>query len=312
MNLVSLPTQYSSSAVSDFISNFESQWLHLTKLTKGSSDSYWTIFAAFLTEDQAKRDFVLGFLVKHHKNVVDNLTTKGSLSYAVVKQWLMDIDISEPEDNTALYTSKPSGNKKKGKKAKGNSDSSSPKSTTCTWCKKHHPQKFERHTWNECFRLQKWNEKKKEKEKEKDKEAHTTMETEVRNKSFYIDTVCTSNLTPYAELLNNYSKCFRFVKSSSQESMEIVGKGYVIMECIPRDGLVFSICVCDVLHVPELGYSLISWRKLRTKGYSEFGEGDFSSINNGTKVMFEAVFDRNLFKIREILQLAHIAYNFCH
>jgi hypothetical protein len=40
MNLVSLPTQYSGNNLSECIFKFESQWLHLTKLSKGSSDSY--------------------------------------------------------------------------------------------------------------------------------------------------------------------------------------------------------------------------------------------------------------------------------
>jgi len=50
----------------------------------------------------------------------------------------MDMDTSESNDNTALFISKSSGNKKKGKKpsGKGTSDSSSPKSKTCTWGKK--------------------------------------------------------------------------------------------------------------------------------------------------------------------------------
>jgi len=90
--------------------------------------------------------------------------------------------------------------------------------------------------------------------------------------------------------------------------MEIEGKGNVIMECVLRDGTVSSFRVCDVLHVPKLGHPPISWRKLRTKGYTEFGEGDFIPINKGTKVMFEAVFDGNLFKIPEISQSAHITY----
>ena len=34
MNRVSLPTQYSGNNLSEFISKFESQWLHLTKLSK--------------------------------------------------------------------------------------------------------------------------------------------------------------------------------------------------------------------------------------------------------------------------------------
>jgi hypothetical protein len=119
-------------------------------------------------------------------------------------------------------------------------------------------------------------------------------------------------MTPYSGRLLNYTKCSGFVKSSSQESMEIEGKGDVIMECVLRDGSVSSFRVCDVLHVPKLGHPLISWRKLSTKGYTEFGEGDFISINKGTKVMFEAVFDGNLCKIPEISQSAHVTYGFWH
>jgi len=226
----------------------------------------------------------------------------------------MDIDNSESDDNTALYTSKPSGNKKKAKKliGKSSSDSSSLKSKTCTWWKKHNWGKSEGHTWNECFRLQKLNKEKNEEQKEKDEEANVTTEVKVRNKSFYFDMACTSHMSPYGERLFNYTKCFGFVKSSLQESMVIVGKGDVIMECVLRNGSVSSFCVCDVLHIPKLGYPLISWRKLRTKGYTEFGEGYFISINKGTKVMFAAVFDGNLFKIPEISHSAHITYDFWH
>jgi len=152
MHLVSLPTRYSGTDLPGFISKFESQWLQLTSLSKASSDSYRKTLATFLHEDKAKTDFLLGFLVKHHKNVFDNLTTKDSLSYADVKQRLMDIDTSDNDDNSALFVSKPWGNKKRGKKSKsGNNNSSSSSSTSkkCTWCAKHNPGKSEGHTWNE-------------------------------------------------------------------------------------------------------------------------------------------------------------------
>jgi len=45
MNLVSLPTQYSGTELPGFISKVESQWLHLTKLSKASSDSYRKSYA---------------------------------------------------------------------------------------------------------------------------------------------------------------------------------------------------------------------------------------------------------------------------
>jgi len=156
-------------------------------------------------------------------------------------------------------------------------------------------------------------ERKENYEKEKADEANvTTEEQKVRNKSFYFDTACTSHMTPYAGRLLNYLVCGGFVKSSSQKSTEIVGKRDVVMDCVLRDGLVSCFCVRGVLHVPDLAHPLISWRKLREKGYTEFGEGDYISINKGTKVVFEAVFDGNLFKIPEISHLAHNTYDFCH
>jgi hypothetical protein len=66
-------------------------------------------------------------LFKHHTNVINNVTTKDSLSYADVKQRLMDIDTSDTQDDTALFTSKRSGNRKKGMQPKGSSDSISTK-----------------------------------------------------------------------------------------------------------------------------------------------------------------------------------------
>jgi len=155
-------------------------------------------------------------------------------------------------------------------------------------------------------------EKKETEEKDKAEEANITKDVKVRNKSFYFDTACTPDMTPYAGRLLNYSKSSGFVKSSSQKSMEIVGKGDVIMDCVLSDGSVSSFRILNVLHVPDLAHPLILWRKLREKGYTEFGEGDNISINKGTRVVFEAVFDRNLFKIPEVLHWAHITYDFCH
>jgi len=230
----------------------------------------------------------------------------------------MDIVTSDIEDNLALFVSKPSSNKKKGKKPtkSGNSSNSSSSSylKTCTWCKKHDPRKSEGHTWNECFPLHKTNMEKKETEEEdKAEEANvTTEEQNVRDKSFYFDVACTSHMTADAGRLLNYSICGGFVKSSSQRSMGIVGKGDVVIDCILKDGSVSSCCVGGVLHDPDLAHLLISWRKLREKGYTEFGEGDYISINKGTKVVFEAVFDGNLFKIPETLHWDHITYDFWH
>jgi len=89
-----------------------------------------------------------------------------------------------------------------------------------------------------------------------------------------------------------------------------MGKGEVIMGCVLRNGSVITLRVLNVLHVPDLAHPLISWTKLWEQGYWEFGEGDYNSINKGTKVVFEAVFDGNLFKLPEISHSVDISFDF--
>jgi len=94
--------------------------------------------------------------------------------------------------------------------------------------------------------------------------------------------------------------------------MEIVGKGDEMVDVVLRDGSVSAFRVCDVLQVLKLGCPLISWRKLRSKGYTEFGEGDYISINKEIQVIFGAVFDGNQFKIPKTTHSAHATYDFWH
>jgi hypothetical protein len=60
---------------------------------------------------------------------------RDSLSYAEVKQRLMDIDYLKADVNSGLFASKASGNKMKGQEPIGNCDCSLPKCTTSIWCK---------------------------------------------------------------------------------------------------------------------------------------------------------------------------------
>jgi len=103
MNLVSLPPQYSGTDLPGFISNFESLWLHLTKLWRASCNSYQNTFTAFLAEHKVKHDFVLGFFDEEHYNMIYNLATNDSWSYVDVKQRLMDIYTTKIDNNSALF-----------------------------------------------------------------------------------------------------------------------------------------------------------------------------------------------------------------
>jgi hypothetical protein len=242
------------------------EWRKLQKLARASKNNYLKTFSAFLDEDKAQRDFLLGFLVKHHQNVVDNLTTKEDLTFAEVKQRLMDMSSNlEGSPETALNTTQNKG-KQKNKKNKKTDKKTEVKD--CTWCVKHNPGKSCGHSWNDCFCLKKHNEEKKKESKDvaKKEEANVTTENQqVRTKSFYFDTVCTSHMTPFPERFQNFKTCFGLVESSSKQQMEIKGKGDIVMDCVLRNGSVCTFRIHDVLYVPQLGKALISWRKLRNQ-----------------------------------------------
>ncbi|KAI0996186.1 hypothetical protein K3495_g11993 [Podosphaera aphanis] len=136
-----------SKPISFFVRRFEAEHYKLCRLAESSSDPYRRDFGVFLERDETKRDFLLGFLSKRLKNVVDNLTTKDNLTYSMVKQKLNDLDVNDSPPQTALYTQaapnrQPSISVPKGEKKK-----------RCNYCKKHFPAQMFTHNWNKCERL---------------------------------------------------------------------------------------------------------------------------------------------------------------
>jgi hypothetical protein len=93
---------------------FETEWARLQSLTNGSNDSdtYRIKFREFREEDKAKGDFLLGFLVKHHENVVDNPTTKDSLAYSDVVMKLHSLVLGSYSDSSVAYKASRQNEKK--------------------------------------------------------------------------------------------------------------------------------------------------------------------------------------------------------
>ncbi|RKF54987.1 hypothetical protein OnM2_093015 [Erysiphe neolycopersici] len=101
-NLSYLSSSYDSPIpLSSFIRLFEGERLYLLNLAKTSTDSYGQLITSFLPEDQAERNFLLRFLVRIHKKIIDNVTTKDSVSFSDVKIRLLDLDSANSTD-TAL------------------------------------------------------------------------------------------------------------------------------------------------------------------------------------------------------------------
>src|SRR5690349_11544092 len=192
-----------------FISRFEAEWLHLLQLTSESKDDYRKGFAQFLEEDKTKRDFLLSFMVKRYRNIVDNLSTKDNLSFADVRQTFLDLDRTHEKpsiSNSALYTTenKPTSSKKKNENKE------------CNYCKKWYSGKSAGHTFNNCSRVKEDKASKKNKwaEDRKKEEAHITMEdTKVRHYTITFDTACTSHIIPYTDRLKNFTICSGLVRS---------------------------------------------------------------------------------------------------
>src|SRR5690606_5326410 len=235
-----------------------------------------------LSFQQLKRDLLLGSIQRNRADLVDTLSSQG-LTYTEIKQRLVDSDTlrkGTTNGNEQAYTATSSKKGKKPAKTNNPSSSSSASSTTkeCNWCKKHYPGRQLGHSWQECFKLKKHNEekgKKKDEKKDIKEEAHaTTGEDNVSSHPFYLDSACTSHMTPFADRITNFQVRSGFVRSSSNHLMEIKGAGDLVMDTVLRDGSVSSFRV-HVLFVPDLPHPLISWRKLAKSGYSLFATGEY-------------------------------------
>ena len=311
-----------SVSMSDFIATFEGEWLRLSQLASSTKDSYRTNFAKFLAEDKAKRDFLLGFLVDHHKNIVDNLTTKDDKSYTDVKRHLLDTVRSDNDSSeTALAAFKPKGkgNGKKGNSSKKPSSSSS-SDISCNWCRKHQPGKEKGHIWQNCDKLKQRNAQKKAEEakKSKDEEAHAATEEEVRSSRFTFDTGASSHMTPYLDHFESIVVRSGFVKTAAEHGpkLAINGVGTVVLECLLGDGTVSSFRMHNVLLVPDISRPLFSWKAISrlNKGFGFNSTSSGIRLHNAAgKTLLEASLDDSgLYTIPVVTEQAHLTYDFWH
>ena len=318
--LSKLADSYSSfSSLSEFIQNFEAEYQAYLNLAKSSKDEYRVKLAELLQMDQAKRERLLGLLVDHLPNVVDNLSTKDNMTYSQVKQRLLDLGSNNSSSDLALSTTKMKGKGKAASSSSKNKSSSNKSSSSdqlvCTWCSKHSPGTKVGHTWNRCHVLKDRKEKGTWPPKDKKQEqAHvTTDNSEVSTTLFYFDTCASSHMCPDRSRFEHFTSRSGFVKSSGKTMMKIKGSGTVVLDCILRDGTVSSFRLHDVLYVPDVERALFSWGKIRNKpGFSMSAKGDIISIFKGNKVMFEAHFDGAIYKIPEYNETAFLTYEFWH
>ena len=156
--------------ISDFIETFESKQALLSTLSaSGGESSYRNKLIDFLACDEAKSNILLSILILHMSNIINNITTKQTITFNEVKQHLSSLPSSEFQQAAFLSAKaqqavqRQSAQKMKSSTADvDNAD----KKKVCNWCKKHgFP--YEGYLQFQCQRL-KEEQVKRKKQKEKD------------------------------------------------------------------------------------------------------------------------------------------------
>src|SRR5258705_11717389 len=158
----------STQPVSDFIEKYESEWASLSTLSaSGGESSYRNKLNDFLACDEAKRDILLSIVIPHMSNVIDNITTKQTMTFNEAKHHLSSLPSSEFQQAAFLSAkSRRAIQRQTATKLSKMYTDAAEKKKVCKWCKKHgFP--CEGHLWFQCRRL-KEEQAKRKKQKEKD------------------------------------------------------------------------------------------------------------------------------------------------
>jgi len=212
-------------------------------------------------------------------NIIDNLQTKGDLTFEELHSRLLDLSANHSLGNKGekAYRVEKSG-KNKGPKE-------------CTWCKKR-SFNAKGHTWQECNKLKasKRNDKS-TKEYEKARLASQEITTESSSTfatafvvstnpipsnasdAWIFDTGCTSHITHDADVFDSLRTQGGFFKFANRSKREISGIGIVKLRYHLPGGRMRLAILHDVLMVPCLRQNLFSWKFVAKRGFSLIGKG---------------------------------------
>jgi len=124
----------------DHLNAFNNDWVRLHNRTSNTKDELSRCLQTLTRPNHAKAAFLLLSLPELMNNIIDNLQTKGDLTFEDVRFRLLDLSANHSLGN-------------KGEKAYGVEKSGKNKGPEeCTWCKKR-SFNAKGHTWQECNKL---------------------------------------------------------------------------------------------------------------------------------------------------------------
>ena len=264
----------------DHLNGFNSDWVRLHNRSSSTKDELGRCLQALTRSNHAKAAFLLVSLPESMNNIIDNLQTKGDLTFEDVHSRLLDLNANHSLGNKGekAYRVEKSG-KNKGPKE-------------CTWCKKRNFH-AKGHTWQECNKL-KASKKNDKNAKEDEKVRLASQEITTENSSTFatafvvstnlvpsnasdawiFDTRCTSHMTHNADMLYSHRSHGGFVKFANGSKGEISGIGIVKLRCRLPGGQVGLAVLNDVLLVPCLRQNLFSWKSVAKRGFSMTGKDE--------------------------------------
>ena len=232
----------------------------------------------------AKGAFFLTTLPTSLDNVVDNLTTKESATYNDVCTKLLDLysDESPGESNTAFTTTSVSRNDKgKHKEEK-----------ICTYCKSKGFRGIG-HLVGECRTRKRYTGGK--------ISAATAMgnvstgyafpasENDFPQNSWILDSGASSHMTPDATRITNSHPADVKVTIGNGKQLQATAIGTAEFTALLANGSTHHIRLHNTLVVPDLRFSLLSWRRMAEAGASKQGDARGTTILVNRKIVLEAV-----------------------
>jgi hypothetical protein len=128
-------------ALDNHLNGFNNDWARLQTRTSNTRDELGRCLQTLTRSNHAKAAFLLVSLPESMNNIIDNLQTKGDLTFEDVHSRLLDLNANHSFGNRGekAYLVEKSGKLNNGPKE-------------CTWCKKR-GFNAKGHTWKECNKL---------------------------------------------------------------------------------------------------------------------------------------------------------------
>ena len=242
----------------------------------------------------AKGAFFITSLPTTLDNVIDNLTTKETITYTDICNKLLDLYTGTPEssaDNAAFVSTNPHRNTRK---ARWTGDSTK-NNKQCGYCKSK-GFKGLGHLESEC----------RTKRREKSNTAATaqirpdnsklpyryafpTTNSRFPSGSWILDSGASAHMTDNLESLEDTRPISTSVTIGNGEEVYATAIGTAAINAELADGSLNRITLCDTLYIPDLRFSLVSWRKLAEAGAEKVGDVSGTKIYKDGNLALETI-----------------------